>query len=273
MRYCYFNGKILPFEETKIGINDLGLLRAYAAFDYLRTYNGKPFRWHDHYSRFKNSALELNLPFGYSEHELQQIIEQLLVKSEKVDACIRLILTGGYSEDSMTIAEPNFIIAIEDLPMSNPEMYENGVKLITCEYLRDVPPAKSTGYLNAIKLQPMKLEHNAFDILYTWRGEVLEITRNNFFIFKNNVLITPVDNILHGITRKVVLELAKSNFTIEERRVDVAELQDADEAFLCGTTKKAIPVVEIDAYKIADGKVGDNTKIIMALFDEYVQNY
>ena len=270
MRYCFFNGEILPAKEARIGINDLGLLRSYAVFDYLRTYNGRPFRLNDHLHRFRNSALELMLPFEYSEQDITDIIERLLEKSEMDDAAIRMILTGGYSSDSMSVGQPNFVVSVEELQEYPAEIYRQGVKLITYEYLRDVPQAKSTSYLNAIKLDPVRKQHGAFDILYTWKGNVLEITRNNFFIFKGDTLITPKDDVLLGITRMVVLELATHNFEIEERAVQEEEIREADEAFICGTTKKIIPVVRINDLPVGDGSVGQNTKTLMGIFQEYI---
>ncbi|HDY87264.1 MAG TPA: aminotransferase IV [bacterium] len=269
--YCFINGQILPVDKATIHISDLGFLRSYAVFDFLRTYNGKPFRLKDHSARFSNSARELRLTLKYSEEEIKHIIEELLSKSKLKEAGIRLLLTGGYSPDSMNITEPNFLIILEELSEPGPEIYKKGVKLITYQYQRDIPAVKSTLYLNAIKLQPLMKKQNAFDLLYCYKDEVLENPRNNFFIFKRDTLITPKENVLLGITRKVVLELAEGFFNIEERKVYVSELKVSDEAFLCGTSKRIIPVVQVDDYKIKEGKVGENTLRMMQLFDEYIQ--
>ncbi|MFH1321875.1 MAG: aminotransferase class IV [Bacteroidota bacterium] len=272
-RYCFFNNRILPADKATIHINDLGLLRSYAVFDFLRTYNGKPFRIHEHMKRFSNSAGELRLTLRYSESEIIKIIEKLLKKSKLKEAAIRLVLTGGYSPDSISVTEPNFLVIIEELPYYPPEIYQKGVKLITSEYQRDVPLAKTTHYLNAIRLKPEKEKHNAYDILYYYKDEVLETTRNNLFIFKGNTLVTPCKNILLGITRGLVLELAKDHFIIEVRRVPFSELKQADEAFVTGTTMQIIPVVQIDDHKINDGKIGKNTIKMMKLFDDYTKDY
>jgi len=78
--YCFINGKILPVEKATIHISDLGFLRSYAVFDFLRTYNGKPFRLSDHFARFRNSARGLRLALKYSEKEIKQIIETSNIK-------------------------------------------------------------------------------------------------------------------------------------------------------------------------------------------------
>lgn len=278
--YCFINGDVIPAKEATIKISDIGLLRGYAVFDFMRVNNGKPFLIDHHLQRFRNSAKNLHLPVAYSDEELKAIINDLLSRSEVQEAGIRIILTGGYAVDSMTINEPNLIISVEKVPVYPEEIYKEGVKLMTYEYQRDTPASKTTEYLNAVRLEPEKQRQNAFDILYYKGDEVLEITRNNFFLFSNDILITPKDNILHGITRKVLIQLAEGVFETEERKVHFDELRTADEAFLCGTSKRIVPVVQIDDFRIGhaytkvsagrEGRVGANTRKLMQLFDAYV---
>jgi branched-chain amino acid aminotransferase len=267
--YCFRNGEIVPSEDAVVHASDLGLLRSYAAFDYLRTYNGRPFRLADHLARFRNSADGLKLPLEYPDGEIASIIDELLDKSGLPDACVRLVITGGNSPDSMTVVKPNFFILIEEVPRYEPECWDDGVKLVTSEYLRDVPTLKSTGYLNAIKLMPLVKQHKAHDLLYCHDGKVLELARNNIFLFMGNTLVTPAEKILYGITRKVLLELCDGVFPIEERNVPISDLGRCAEAFLCGTTKGVMPVVRVDDTIIGDGKVGANTRKVMELFREY----
>lgn len=275
MDNCFFNGKILPFKDVRININELGLLRAYAVFDYLRTYQGKPFRIDDYLARFKNSASQLHLPLKFSDGEIKAAVNKLL-KGKAQDAGIRFLLTGGYTKDSMTIIEPNFFILTEKLSDYPEKIFTKGVKLMTCEFQRFMPQVKTTNYLNAILLQPRKEKENAFEILYHNKGEVTETARNNFFIIKNRRLITPEKNILLGITRKVILELSRKNKGIkgiEKRKVYLSELIDANEAFITGSSKGIIPVVQVDKLKIGNGKAGMVTKELMELFSSYIQAY
>jgi branched-chain amino acid aminotransferase len=269
--YCFKNGEIVPYEEAWVHISDLGLLRSYAAFDYLRTYNGRPFRLPDHLNRFRNSAGGLALQLQYSDEEIAGIITELLARSGLPEAGVRLVITGGNSPDSVTMVEPNFFIAVEKLPQYPPECWQEGVKLITSEYLRDIPAVKSTGYLNAIKLMPLVKRHSAHDVLYCHDGRVLELTRDNFFLFEGDTLVTPRENILLGITRMVVLELCRDVIPVEERTVRTSELARATEAFLTGTTKGVMPVVQLDDTVVGNGKVGPNTRKLMDLFRKYTQ--
>jgi branched-chain amino acid aminotransferase len=87
------------------------------------------------------------------------------------------------------------------------------------------------------------------------------------------VLATPGDYVLHGITRQVLLSLARPHLRVEERDVLVDELDVIDEAFLASTSKQIVPVVRIDDREIGGGAVGERTKWVMGLFQEYVDNY
>jgi branched-chain amino acid aminotransferase len=271
--YCAVNGVIQPVSEAKIGINDIGLLRSYAVFDYMRTYNGNPFGFADYMLRFRGSAASLRLPLNYSDQEIEELIKGLVQKSELKEAGIRLILTGGYSSDSISFNEPNFIIVIEELPQYPQKYYSEGVKLITSEYQRETAGSKTTDYLNAIKLEPVKKAAGAFDLLYYSKGNVLEVARNNIFFFIDGILVTPKDDILLGVTRKYVLEIARKYFKVEERAITLDEMWSASEVFITGTSKKIIPIVNIDDQLFSSGSPGKYTKEMIAYFDAFVKEY
>ena len=116
------------------------------------------------------------------------------------------------------------------------------------------------------------MRRDAADALFVnEREHVLEATRSNFFIFRGDTLITPRRGILMGITRNVVLELARGIFAIEERPILLEELALADEAFITSSSKEITPVVQIDDLIIRDGKPGPRTYQLEQLFIEMVE--
>jgi D-alanine transaminase/branched-chain amino acid aminotransferase len=148
-------------------------------------------------------------------------------------------------------------------------MKENGIKLASYEHQRQLPQVKSTDYIMSIWLQEYLKEQQADDLLYYSNGTITESPRSNFFIVSNeDRVITPADQILKGITRKKVIELASSQFTIEERRVTKEEAYSAREAFITSTTKQIIPVVQVDGKTIGDGLPGSVTKKLMQQLNE-----
>ncbi|MBM2820717.1 MAG: amino acid aminotransferase [Candidatus Berkelbacteria bacterium] len=265
MKYCFFNKKIILEDKAKIGINDLGLLRGYAIFEYLRSYNGKPFLFDYHMDRFENSAKLAKLKIPYSRSKILEIIIKLIKINRMPDAGIRIVLTGGSSEDGITPQnEGNFFISLYNLHTLPMEIYQNGGVLITKENQRELFGAKTTNYINLMSCYDDKKEKNAIDVLYISRGKILECATSNFFIFKGDNLITAKENILLGTRRRLILNLVKGKFKISEREIILKDLLSADEAFISSTTREIVPIVKIDKIKIDNGKPGERTKFLMS---------
>jgi D-alanine transaminase/branched-chain amino acid aminotransferase len=270
---CYVNGQIGSAAEAVIGVADLGLQRGYGVFDYVPTCNGKLFHFADHLARLHRSAAELRLELPMPDAEITHLANRLIADSDLERPALRLILTGGYSYVLPALAHPNFIVIAEESSTYPNDVYSSGAGLIAVCYQRQLPHVKSLDYLNAIRLEPLRREKGAFGILYHSHHGITECPRSNFFMFRGDTLLTPRDNVLHGITRKVILQLAKDHFAVEQRAIGFDELEAADEAFITSSTKGAIPVVRVDDLEIGDGSVGPRTKTIMACFAAYREAY
>ncbi len=271
-RLCYVNGKIMEASQGVIGISDLALQRGYGVFEYARTFNQKLFHFDDHIQRLRLSAAELHLELPIPDREITSLAEQLIQGSDLRYPAIRLILTGG-NADSPFLQQPNLIMIAEELPTYPETIYSEGVKLTLVEYQREFPHVKSINYMNAIRLEPFRREVDAFDILYHSQYGVTECPRSNFFIFQADTLVTPSSQILYGITREIVLKLASDHFPVEVRKILPEELSACDEAFVTSTSKCILPVTGIDAHQVGDGSVGDRTRRLMRLLDQYTAAY
>ena len=273
MNYCYLNDKIVPLDKAFVHIEDIGLLRGYSVFDLLRTFHGKPFLLQEHVQRLRNSAKALSLLVPYTNKEIAEIVDKLLKKNEAKDVKIRILLTGGNAINGIGFDphKPTFAILIEPIYPFPEDLYTKGGKLITTIHLRHEFASKTTNYINAIALASERKKRKAVEVLYVYDNHALECSTSNFFIFKHNTLITPKNNILIGTTRNFVLHLVSKDFTIEERDIELNELQVADEVFITSTTKNVLPIVQIDEMRIGNGMVGPNTKEIMKKFADYVK--
>jgi len=272
-KYCYLNGKIIELKDAKVSVTDIGVLRGFGVFDFLKVKDGKMLLIDRHLERLNNSIEKTNLKLPVSRGEIIKIIDKLLEKNKVADAGVRIVLTGGESVDGMTYnpSKPTIFILLQELHQYPDKIYQNGVKLITFEHQRELPEAKTNNYITKMKLQGEKEKAGAFEILYVYKGHVLEGATSNFFIFKNDTLITAKkDDILLGTRRGLVLELAREKFEIEERKINIEELRQANEAFIVSTTPNIVPVVQIDGQKIGDGKVGANTKYLMERLGNYL---
>jgi branched-chain amino acid aminotransferase len=270
---AFFNGKIQSISSTTLQINDLGLLRGYGLFDYFRTYNGRPFQWDWYWERFVNSSKILRIPVPIQKEVAFKVVNELIELSGLEESAIRFVLTGGYSENSISSNNPNLLIISEEIHAVKPEEYQNGMKVIAYDYVRDLPELKSTDYKHLMILQSDIKNAGATDVLFMKDGEISELSRSNVFHFEGDKLITPNRNILKGITRRTVMELAKPHFEVIERPVKVNEFVNADEIFTTSSTKRVLGIVQIDDQPIGNGIVGKKTQFLMNLMDEFVRNW
>ncbi len=270
--YSYFNGGFIPVDTPVLASNDLSLLRGYGLFDYFRTYNGKVFRWDDYWQRFERSAALLKLRLPQSKDETAAILIKLHEMSGEADVSFRLMLTGGYAADSVTVSAPNFLIRTEPVPHPPADFRVKGIKAIPYPYVRDLPEAKITSYIHLILMADELEKQDAQDLLFHHNGTVSEFTRSNLFIIKGKTLITPDLNILHGVTRKVILELAKPHYHIEIRPVSLSEMEEADEVFTTSSNKQVMPVRQVGEKTIGRG-IYPETAFIQSLFTTYITNW
>lgn len=250
---CFFNGKFISQEKAGLPLSDIGLLRGYGIFEYLRTYNLKPFKPDAHLKRFQKSAVRLHLRPPYSLEKINKFIHQLLLKNRiSKDVGIRLILTGGQGKNSLSLGpQPTFAILIEKLSEYPQSFYQKGAKVITLPFKRFIPEVKSLSYIPAVLSILDSKKQGLAETLYLDGNNILEGATSNFFIVKKGKIITPKKEILLGITRAQILKLAKPYFKIEERVLKISELRKADETFLTATNKEIMPVIQVDNIKIS----------------------
>lgn len=272
-QYCFLNGKILPLEEAKIGIEDIGLLRGYGIYDGLAVFKGKVFHLTDHWNRLLSGARVLNLKVPITKEKAGRIIEALAIKNKFTErANVRIILTGGQTLGGIEydFENPTFYIITEKWESLPQDFYKSGTKLVTYRHMRELPEYKTINYIRAVNLQNFRKKEQAVEILYTYDGEILECATSNIFIVKNKTLITPAINVLKGITRKVVLELAGDKYKIEERPIQEEELKIADEIFITSSFKDIVPIVKVDNFAVANGQVGPITRDLMGEFAKII---
>jgi D-alanine transaminase/branched-chain amino acid aminotransferase len=255
--YSFFNNEFLPAEKAHIHVSDLATQRGYGIFDFFKVVNGRLLFIEDYLDRFYRSAELMRLPVPIVRQELKRSIGELIEKNGVENAGIKMILTGGYSPDGYEIGTPNLIITQHALSMPTQSVIEIGLKVITHEYVRDIPTVKTINYLMGIWLQQKIKEHRAADVLYHINGLVSEFPRCNVFIVQNdNEVITPASRVLCGITRKNILNFSGKNYRVTEKDFSLDELLNAKEVFLTSTTKRVLPVVQVNEVVIGTGKPG-----------------
>jgi Branched-chain amino acid aminotransferase/4-amino-4-deoxychorismate lyase len=256
-----FTSVIWPFKE------------GYGIFDFFRVRDNVLLYVEDHLDRFIQSASIMHLTSPYSKEKLLSILHELLKKNNLPNAGIRMILTGGYSPDAYEPVAPNLIIMQGPLAIQD-ALIPKSVSIITHEFVRDIPEAKTINYTMGIWLQKKIKELQADDVLYHQKGVVTEFPRCNFFIVtKDNVIITPEKNALKGVTRKKILSLASQGYQIKEAPVTLDDINNTKEAFLTSSTKRIQSVVKIDGQRVGNGMPGEVTTSVLKMLIDHELNY
>lgn len=265
----YVDGKYVPADQAVIPVDDLAIVRGIGVFDLLRTYNGKPYFLKEHVARLYHSAREIDLEMPWSQAEICRVVLETLDRNDLEEANARIIVTGGSSPDFMTPAgRPRLLVLVTPLPELPKWWQTRGVKVITIQVKRNFPGAKSIDYLPAAIALRKAQSRDAIEAIYLdEQGHALEGTTSNVFMFMEDCLVTPGSDILSGITRKVVLSIARDHYPIEVRDVRHEELLAAQEVFITGTNKGLVPVVQIDESIIGNGRPGPMTRNLMNLLE------
>jgi branched-chain amino acid aminotransferase len=283
-RYAYFKGKIVPIEEAKISIMTHAFNYGTGVFEGIRGYwNEKDeqlyvFKLPEHYERFRKSASIVKIDLGLTTQELCDITLELLRKEEfKEDAYIRPVAYKASEVIGVKLHDLEDDFCIFAVPFGRYIEKEEGAKVAVSSWRRiddNAAPArcKITGvYINSA-LSKTEVMERGFDeaIVLTHDGHVSEGSAENIFIVRDGELITPSasENILEGITRKTIMELARDEFGLEttERQIDRSELYISDEVFFCGTGVQVCAVVEIDGRPVGGGKIGPVVEKIRNLY-------
>ncbi|MBN1597026.1 MAG: aminotransferase class IV [Bacteroidales bacterium] len=269
----FFNGDFLPIEQIKIPVDNLAVNRGYGAFDFFGVINNKPFYGDRHLKRFQNTMQLLKISINFSESDIEGIIQKLIDLNEKKDFYFKLFALP--TEPDHTIGSKSSLIILPvDAPQYEKDNFESGVKIISKAYTRFLPEAKSTNYLPLIFWYEEITQSGAIDVLYHTHNVVCETSRGNIFCVKDDIVFTPDKNILKGITRSVVIDiLNQNNYKLSESDILINELKEADEIFLSSTTKKIMPVVQLDNSVINNKEIGPVTRWLMQTFNEIQENW
>jgi branched-chain amino acid aminotransferase len=270
---CYVNGQFVPLEQATMPVQDLSVLRGYGVFDFLRTYNGQPFKLAEHLQRLARSASLIELELPYSLAEIEQLVLDTLARNSLAEANVRVLVTGGVSSNSVTPDDgPGFAVLVTPVRVYPDDHYNQGVKVITVPASRFLPDAKTINYLAALVAQKQARAAGGVEALYVNdQNHLLEGTTTNLFVFRGKTLITPTAEILPGITRGVVLGLARDLFEVVEAPIHVDDLPQIDEAFITASNKEIMPVRQIDDQRIGLAAPGPHTKALMQRFRQLTQ--
>ena len=287
--WAFFRGEFVPLRDANINVMTHGFNYGTAVFEGIRAY------WNSdeeqlfalellpHYERIRASARLLMMEVRQTPEELAEITLELLRRDGlREDVYLRPIIYKSSETIGVRLHNLDADVTIFGVPFGQYIDTEGGIRAQVSSWRRtddNAIPArgKITGaYVNGA-LAKSEAQLNGFDeaIVLTADGHVSEGSAENLFIVKDGVLVTaPVtDNILEGITRRRLMEIARNEFGVEvrERSIDRTELYTADEVFLCGTGAQISPVIEIDRRTVGSGRPGPVTKDLSRTYFDAVR--
>ncbi len=277
----YFNGRLVPVSEARLSAFDYGFLLGFGLFETLRCYGGHIFRLERHIARLMKSAEALGIAPRLGGLDLGDACYQVLKANGLGDARIRLTVSAGAGDivpDPSTCREPTVFIVARKLTPLPDAVYQRGYRVVVSSVRRNsrslLSQHKSTSWLENVFARS-EARAAGFDeaLLLNERGLVVECSASNIFAVRSGVLCTPPieSGALPGVTREVVLELAKAS-GIRFAVVDLGfeDLLRADEAFLTSSIIEVMPLTQVEARAIGDGRPGPVTQRLMSAFRELV---
>ena len=271
MKFNFFskNGKILPIDEATISLLSIEYAYGFGVYETLRVNNSKVLFLEDHIERLFKSAEIIKLEHPFTKENIKKYIEELAVETETETYNVKMLLIGAIKSE-----ETNLYIFCSTPLFTDKKLYRDGVKTITTDYERVYPQAKTLNMLQSYLAYREAKSENCYDaLLVNKKGNITEGTRTNFLVIKDNTIYSPLEeDILLGVTRKHVLDVAKKNgFVIKKRNISKNSLDKYDGAFLTSTSAKILPIKKIDNLEYK--KIPDSVFRLMNLFDKFINQH
>ncbi len=287
-KYAYFKGKIVPYSEAKVGVLTHGFNYGTGVFGGLRGYWNDTekqlfvFRPVDHYRRFLNSAKIMNMHFDLSPEDLTQLTVDLLRTDDyKRDVYIRPLAYKADEAIGVRLHDLIDELTIVAVPFDKYVKNDTSAHVTISSWRRvddNIVPARgkiSGAYANSALIKT-DAARAGFDeaLVLNQDGHISEGSAMNVFMVRDGVLVTPsiTENILEGITRRSVMELARQELgmTVVERAIDRTEVYLCDELFMTGTAAQVMAVTRVDFRTIGNGQMGPVTARLREIFSDVV---
>ncbi len=274
----YIDGKYYDRKNAKISVFDHGLLYGDGIFEGIRAYHGRVFKLAEHVERLFSSAKAILLKMPLSREQMARAVLDACRKNKLRNGYIRLVVTRGVGTLGLNpykCARASVIIIADKIQLYPAGLYRRGLELITVPTTRNLhsaldPAIKSLNYLNNIMAKIEAIQGGCQEaIMLNAQGYVAECTGDNIFLVKGGQVQTPPlsAGLLNGITRGVVMELARQNgLEVSEPNLTRYDFFNADECFLTGSGAEIIAAVKIDGRVIGSGKPGPVTEKLVAQY-------
>ncbi len=277
MAHVYLNGKIVPEAEAVLPVGDRALLFGDGAYETMRSYAGRFFRFPGHLRRLHHTLAGMRLELPVPDEAITRGAVDLLAANGLTDARLRLTVTGGLHEGAIRLRRPhppNLVLTAVPLEIPPAGAYRDGVEVAVSPWRvhgdSPLPRIKTITRLMHLMAKEEALASGAWEALFLDEtGAILEGTATNvFFVLDGTVRTASLEApILAGVTRDTVLEVAReAGVPVEEGRITPEDLPRAQEAFITSTTLELLPVRAVDGRPVGTGRPGPVWERLLAAF-------
>ena len=279
MNIAYINGKYLPLEEITVSVMDRGFLFSDGVYEVLPVYGGRPFRLEQHIDRLNNSLAGIKIKNPLTREQWQEIVLKIISENGAGEQFLYWQVTRGPSANREHLfPEPYkptvFVMSTKPKSPSH-DVKNNGASVITLEDIRwKLCSLKTISLLPNVLMHQQAASEGYDEAILIRNGYATECTTANIFIVEKDTLITPPksDDLLPGITRDLVLELAVANgIECSEELIDEKRLRQADEIWLSSSTREVIAVTRLNQQLVGDGRPGELFKQMVRYYQYYKQ--
>ncbi|GAM90465.1 hypothetical protein ANO11243_085090 [Dothideomycetidae sp. 11243] len=278
---AWIEGDYVPLAEARIPLLDQGFMHSDLTYDVPSVWAGRFFRLDDHLDRLEASCKKMRLNMPLPREQVSQILCEMVIKSGIKDAFVELIVTRGLKGvrgfDPRVPFKNNLYMFVQPYVwVMDPEVQKVGGHAVVARTVRRIPPGAIDPTVK--NLQWGDLTRGLFEaadrgatypFLTDGDANITEGSGFNICIIKDGVLRTPDRGVLHGITRKSVIDAARfNNIEVRVETVPTDLVYQADEILMCTTAGGIMPITTLDGKSVRDGKVGPVTKKI---WDTYWQ--
>ena len=258
----WYNSELVNWSDVKVHVLSHGLHYASCVFEGERVYDGEIFKLEEHTSRFFHSAKRMGFEIPYTEDQINKASKNIISVQKVENGYVRPIAWRGSEMMAISAQQTKIHVAIATWEWGSyfdPKLKVDGIKLNISKWKRPAPDTipwdtKASGLYMICTLSKHEAERDGYtdSLMLDHQGNVAEATGANiFFKDKDEVLHTPIpDSFLDGITRRTVIDIAKSkNIKVIERKISPDELKNFSGCFLTGTAAEVTPVSKIANYE------------------------
>ncbi|NOZ54338.1 MAG: D-amino acid aminotransferase [Gammaproteobacteria bacterium] len=279
MTIVYLNGQFLPENQAYISVLDRGFIFGDGVYEVIPVYGGRLFRINEHIDRLDNSLNAIRLTNPLTRQEWSNVLKTLVEKNGiGDDLAIYLQITRGVAKRNHALPEkPQHTVFAMANPLATtnkPELLSGIAAITHDDYRWKNCHIKSISLLPNILLRQQAIDTGAMETILIRDGEATEGAASNLFIVDNDTIITPPKGpfLLPGITRDLVLELARKNgLAHQETAITETVLQQAQEIWLTSSMKEIMPVTRLNGVPVSKGVAGPVWSTIFDLFQCFKQ--